>query len=126
MDALQAIVQAVDGKCEVYMDGGVSTGSDVFKALALGASMVFVGRSVLWGLSVGGQSGAKKVLEINQIRLLELNRLYNKIGKGKICYRGKGKIIPKFGFLYQVNFLKQTTVACAISSCGTFFWTKKS
>lgn len=44
-------MSAVDGKCEVYLDGGVRFGTDAFKALALGARAVFVGRPVLWGLS---------------------------------------------------------------------------
>ena len=42
---------AVNNKCEVYLDGGVRHGTDVFKALALGARAVFVGRPVLWGLT---------------------------------------------------------------------------
>lgn len=49
-DALQ-IVSAVSGRCEVYLDGGICRGTDVFKALALGAKAVFIGRPVLWGLA---------------------------------------------------------------------------
>lgn len=41
----------MDNKCEVYLDGGIRCGTDVFKALALGARAVFVGRPVLWGLA---------------------------------------------------------------------------
>jgi (S)-2-hydroxy-acid oxidase len=51
IDALPAIVKAVDGRAEVYLDGGVRRGTDVFKALALGARAVFVGRPVLFGLA---------------------------------------------------------------------------
>lgn len=51
IDALTEVVAAVRGQIEVYMDGGVRTGSDVLKALALGAKCVFVGRPVLWGLA---------------------------------------------------------------------------
>ena len=51
MDALEEVVQAVRGRCEVYLDGGVRRGTDVLKALALGARAVFVGRPVLWGLA---------------------------------------------------------------------------
>lgn len=53
LDALPDIVDAVkDTNIEVYMDGGVRTGNDVFKALALGARAVFVGRPSLWGVAV--------------------------------------------------------------------------
>lgn len=45
------VVDAVNGKVEVFLDGGVRLGTDVFKALALGAKAVFIGRPVLWGLS---------------------------------------------------------------------------
>ena len=44
-------MDAVDGRCEVYMDGGVRQGTDVLKALALGARAVFIGRPVVWGLA---------------------------------------------------------------------------
>ena len=64
IDALGEVVQAIRGRCEVYMDSGVRMGSDVFKALALGANMVFSGRPLLWGLTVGGEAGARRVLEI--------------------------------------------------------------
>jgi (S)-2-hydroxy-acid oxidase len=64
IDALPEIVAEVKGRCDIYLDGGVSSGTDVFKALALGAKMVFAGRPLLWGLSVAGEQGAKRVLEI--------------------------------------------------------------
>ena len=51
IDVLGEIVHAVQGKVEVYMDGGVRLGTDVLKALALGAKAVFIGRPVLWGLA---------------------------------------------------------------------------
>lgn len=57
-------MRAVDGRVEVYMDGGVRQGVDVLKALALGARAVFIGRPVLWGLASNGQEGVERVLEI--------------------------------------------------------------
>ena len=51
MDVLSEIVEAVAGRVEVYLDGGVRRGTDVLKALALGATAVFVGRPILWGLA---------------------------------------------------------------------------
>ena len=62
--ALPAIVQAVQGRVPVLLDGGVRRGSDVFKALGLGASAVLVGRPQLWGLAVAGQAGVARVLEL--------------------------------------------------------------
>ena len=50
IDVLPEVVQAVGGRVEVFMDGGVRQGTDVLKALAMGAKAVFVGRPVLWGL----------------------------------------------------------------------------
>ncbi|KAB7502955.1 Peroxisomal (S)-2-hydroxy-acid oxidase GLO1 [Armadillidium nasatum] len=64
MEALPEIVDAVGHACEIYVDGGVRTGADIFKALALGADMVFVGRPLAWGLTCGGYDGAYKVLQI--------------------------------------------------------------
>ena len=64
IEVLGPIVEAVGGKAEVYVDGGVRRGTDVIKALALGARAVFVGRPVLWGLTVGGREGVGAVLEL--------------------------------------------------------------
>ncbi|XP_034395611.1 hydroxyacid oxidase 1 [Cyclopterus lumpus] len=64
LDVLEEVVQAVQGRCDVYMDGGVRRGTDVLKALALGAKAVFVGRPVLWGLACQGEQGVTEVLEL--------------------------------------------------------------
>ena len=67
IDALPDIVQAVtdfDPNVEIYLDGGIREGSDVLKALALGAKMVCIGRPVLWGLTYDGQKGVGLTLEI--------------------------------------------------------------
>ena len=64
LDALPEVVEAVGGRLEVLMDGGVRRGTDVLKALGLGARAVLVGRPVVWGLAVGGQEGAQDVLEL--------------------------------------------------------------
>jgi isopentenyl diphosphate isomerase/L-lactate dehydrogenase-like FMN-dependent dehydrogenase len=62
--ALPAIVEDVGDLVEVLLDGGVRRGSDVVKALALGARGVMIGRAYLWGLSAGGQAGVENVLDI--------------------------------------------------------------
>ena len=61
---LPEIVEAVNGEVEVLLDGGIRRGTDVMKALALGAKAVFVGRPVIWGLALNGQSGVRTVLEL--------------------------------------------------------------
>lgn len=63
-DVLPEIVEAVQGRLEVLVDGGVRSGADVFKALALGARAVLLGRPALWGLAVGGEAGVGRVLDI--------------------------------------------------------------
>ena len=63
-DALPHVAAAVNGACEIYVDGGIRRGSDVVKAIALGARAVLVGRPILWGLGVSGEHGATQVLEI--------------------------------------------------------------
>jgi 4-hydroxymandelate oxidase len=64
IDALPEVVAAAGHRCEIYMDGGVRRGTDVLKALALGARAVMIGRPVLWGLAVGGAAGLGDVLEM--------------------------------------------------------------
>jgi len=64
ISALPAIVEAVGDKTEVYVDGGVASGQDVLKAIALGAKAAFIGRAFLWGLGAGGEAGVARVLDI--------------------------------------------------------------
>lgn len=64
IDLLPAVVDAVDGRIPVLMDGGIRRGTDVVKALARGANAVAIGRPVLWGLAVGGEAGVSQVLEM--------------------------------------------------------------
>jgi len=62
--ALPAVADAVGHQIEVVLDGGVRRGSDVVKALALGAKAVMIGRAYLWGLSANGQAGVENVLDV--------------------------------------------------------------
>ncbi|MGQ4648868.1 alpha-hydroxy-acid oxidizing protein [Lyngbya aestuarii] len=64
IDALPEVVAAVGDAAEVLIDGGIRRGTDVFKALALGAKGVLVGRPVLWGLAVDGEAGVRHVLQL--------------------------------------------------------------
>jgi len=62
MDVLESVVDAVAGRAEVYLDGGVRRGTDVIKALALGARAVAIGRPAIWALASGGQRGVSRML----------------------------------------------------------------
>jgi isopentenyl diphosphate isomerase/L-lactate dehydrogenase-like FMN-dependent dehydrogenase len=64
IDALAEVVEAVDGRAEVFLDGGIRRGTDVLKSLALGARAVLIGRAMLWGLAVDGEAGVRHVLEL--------------------------------------------------------------
>lgn len=64
IEALPEIVEAVNGRCELILDSGVRRGTDIIKALALGAKGVMLGRPPLWGLAVNGQAGAADVLQM--------------------------------------------------------------
>ncbi len=69
IEALPEVVAAVGGRIPVFLDGGVRRGTDVFKALALGAKAIGIGRPMLWGLGAFGQPGVEKVLSILQAEL---------------------------------------------------------
>ncbi|GJJ76216.1 (S)-2-hydroxy-acid oxidase [Entomortierella parvispora] len=70
IDALPEVLDAVKGRnVEVYMDGGVRKGTDVLKALALGAKAVFLGRPILWGLAHNGEEGVTLALDLIQKEL---------------------------------------------------------
>ncbi len=64
IEALPRVVEAVEGRIPVLMDGGIRRGTDVVKALALGARAVLIGRPYLWGLAVGGQAGVEQIVRI--------------------------------------------------------------
>ena len=69
LDVLADVVDAVEGRAEVLVDGGFRRGSDIMKALALGARAVLVGRPVMWGLAAYGADGVQAVLEMLQTEL---------------------------------------------------------
>ncbi len=69
ISALPRVLEAVDGRMEVHMDGGVRSGQDVLKALALGAKGVWIGRPFLWGLGAGGREGVTRALQIIRAEL---------------------------------------------------------
>jgi isopentenyl diphosphate isomerase/L-lactate dehydrogenase-like FMN-dependent dehydrogenase/poly(3-hydroxybutyrate) depolymerase len=64
VEALPEVVAAVAGRCEVYVDGGIRRGTDILKALALGARAVLIGRPAIWGLAADGVAGVQGVLQV--------------------------------------------------------------
>lgn len=70
IEILPEVVAAVGGRAEIILDSGIMRGSDVLKALALGASVVTIGKLMAWGLAAGGEAGLRRVLELLRIELV--------------------------------------------------------
>jgi glycolate oxidase len=70
MDVLPEIMQAVDGRADVIVDGGVQRATDIIKALALGAKCVAIGRLQAWGLAANGKEGCQRMLEILEAEMI--------------------------------------------------------
>ena len=70
IDMLPEIAETVGDRAEIYMDGGIRRGTDVLKALALGAKAVLIGRPYAWGLGADGEAGVRKVIELLRAELL--------------------------------------------------------
>lgn len=89
LEALPEIAEAVKGKIPIIYDGGITKGTDVFKALALGADLCLIGRSALWGLAYDGQKGVEAVLHILERELSRAMQLagaksLNEISRGML------------------------------------------
>jgi isopentenyl diphosphate isomerase/L-lactate dehydrogenase-like FMN-dependent dehydrogenase len=85
IDVLPEIVAAVGDRCSVILDSGIRRGSDVVKALALGAKMVLVGRATLYGTACGGQAGAARAIKILSD---EMERSFGYIGARRVSEVG--------------------------------------
>lgn len=95
-------MKAVDGQCEVYLDGGIRQGTDVFKAIALGAKMVFMGRPALWGLACNGEDGVKSILNIMKTELDSVMAL-----TGIQCFTSAAACVTVlFHELFMFNFFR--------------------
>ncbi len=90
IECLPEVVEGVHGKIPVLIDGGFRRGTDVFKALALGAKMIFVGRPYIWGLTAFGQPGVERVLDLLR---LELELVMKQCGARSIAEIGKSSIM---------------------------------
>ena len=92
LDALPRIVEAIDGRIPVLVDGGVRRGADVVKALALGAAACLIARPQLWGLAMGGEAGVAQVLEIYR---QEIDRTMGLCGLKTIAGINRSLISPR-------------------------------
>jgi 4-hydroxymandelate oxidase len=86
IDALPAIADAVGGRMPLLVDGGVRRGTDIVKALALGAQAVLIGRPYLWGLALDGEAGVRLVIE--QLRA-ELDNALAQLGRPRVADLGR-------------------------------------
>jgi isopentenyl diphosphate isomerase/L-lactate dehydrogenase-like FMN-dependent dehydrogenase len=92
IESLPEVLEAVNGRIPVFVDGGIRRGSDVIKALALGAKAVGIGRPYLWGLSSFGQPGVERVLDILRG---ELQLAMRQCGKTSLAQIDKNTIAMK-------------------------------
>jgi pre-mycofactocin synthase len=93
--ALPAVAAAVGDQIEVLLDGGVRRGSDVIKALALGARAVLIGRAYLWGLAANGQAGVRNVLDVLRNGI---DSALLALGHGSVHDLGPGDVVLPPGF----------------------------
>jgi isopentenyl diphosphate isomerase/L-lactate dehydrogenase-like FMN-dependent dehydrogenase len=90
LECLPEVVQAVRGRVPVLVDGGFRRGSDVFKALALGARAICIGRPYMWGVATFGQAGVDTVLAILR---REFNLIMAQCGKRSVAEIGPNSIV---------------------------------
>ena len=92
IEVLEEISKVVNGAIPILIDGGIRRGTDIFKALALGATAVGIGRPYIYGLSTDGQTGVEKVLKILQTELVRNMQIAGVTSISKInrkCIREK-------------------------------------
>lgn len=92
LNALPAVLDAIAGRAPVLIDGGIRRGSDVVKAIALGATAVLVGRPQLWGLSVAGEAGVGHMLEIFR---REIDRALGLMGARRFADLSRGDLLER-------------------------------
>jgi 4-hydroxymandelate oxidase len=91
LDRLAPIAETVGGRVPLLLDGGVRRGTDVAKAMALGARAVAIGRPVLWGLAVAGEAGVRRVLELLRV---ELTNALTLLGVGAPAELTRDQVVP--------------------------------
>jgi heme/flavin dehydrogenase (mycofactocin system) len=96
---LPSVLEAVDGRLEVLLDGGIRRGSDVVKALAFGARAVMIGRAALWGLGANGEAGVANVLEILRAGIVET---LSALGRRSVHELTAGDVLAPPGFAAEL------------------------
>jgi isopentenyl diphosphate isomerase/L-lactate dehydrogenase-like FMN-dependent dehydrogenase len=96
LESLPEVVEAVDGRVPVMVDSGFRRGTDIFKALAIGADAVCIGRAYIWGLAAFGQAGVEKVLEMLKA---ELSMVMRQVGARSVDEISAMHIGTRKGFL---------------------------
>ncbi|OZJ03812.1 hypothetical protein BZG36_03012 [Bifiguratus adelaidae] len=115
IDALPEVVAAAKGRIDVFLDGGIRKGTDVFKALCLGAKAVYIGRPMLYGLAYAGEEGVLKVLELLNDELKLAMALagvdsIDRLGPQYLIHETEETFLSQ-GFLVLPNFLSRAEVA---------------
>ena len=101
LEALPAVVDAVEGRIPILMDGGIRRGSDVVKAIALGAHAVLIARPQLWGLAVAGEAGVAHVLATYRS---EIDRVMGLLGAPSLdALRGLDVLVRRVGDEAQLS-----------------------
>jgi 4-hydroxymandelate oxidase len=106
VEVLPEVVEAVDGRLEVYLDGGIRRGTDVLKALALGARAVLIGRPLFWGLAVDGESGLRAVIQMLRDELEMAMGMCGRPTVRSIDISLLGTVSPLLSVLHQPQHLR--------------------
>jgi len=106
--ALPAIADAVGDRIEVLLDGGIRRGSDVVKAIALGAKAVLIGRAYLWGLAADGQAGVENVLDVLRNGI---DSTLLALGKRSVHDLGRDDVLVPAGFVRELGAQKTSATA---------------
>ena len=101
IEVLPEVVAAVDGRLEVYLDGGIRRGTDILKALALGARAVLIGRPLFWGLAADGEDGVRTVLQILRDELEMAMAMCGRPNIGSVDISLLGTVSPLASMLGQ-------------------------
>ena len=115
LDALPGVVQAVDGRIPVFLDGGIRRGADVVRALCLGAAACLIGRPQLWGVAVAGQEGVAHVLEIFR---REIDRAMGLCGAARLADLGPHLLLRTAGSEPCPISRSSTAMSISMTSSG--------